>query len=35
VAGGLVAAAAGLVRPELGIVCGALAGVAAGTAVAR
>jgi len=35
VAGGLVAAAAGVVRPELGIICGAVAGVVAGTAVQR
>ncbi len=34
-AGGLVAAVAGLVRPELGIVAGALAGVMAGKAVRR
>jgi predicted branched-subunit amino acid permease len=35
VAGGLTAAVAGAVLPELGIVCGAVAGVAAGTAVRR
>jgi predicted branched-subunit amino acid permease len=35
VVGGLVAAAMGAIRPELGIICGALAGVAAGTAVQR
>jgi 4-azaleucine resistance transporter AzlC len=33
--GGLVAAVVGLVRPELGIVCGAIAGVVAGSAVRR
>ena len=35
VAGGLVAAAVGVVRPELGIVCGAVAGVMAGMAAQR
>jgi predicted branched-subunit amino acid permease len=35
VVGGLVAAAVGVVRPELGIVCGAIAGVMAGSAVRR
>ncbi|MEU4604504.1 AzlC family ABC transporter permease [Kribbella sp. NPDC023972] len=35
VAGGLVAAVVGLIRPELGIVCGAIAGVMAGSAVRR
>lgn len=35
VAGGLVAAVVGLVRPELGIVCGAIAGVMAGSAARR
>jgi predicted branched-subunit amino acid permease len=35
VVGGLVAAAAGFARPELGIVCGAIAGVLAGSAVQR
>lgn len=35
VVGGLTAAAVGLVRPELGILCGALSGVAAGTVVRR
>jgi 4-azaleucine resistance transporter AzlC len=35
VAGGLVAALVGLVRPELGIGCGAVAGVMAGSAVRR
>jgi predicted branched-subunit amino acid permease len=34
-AGGLVATAVGVVRPELGIVCGAVAGVMAGMAVQR
>jgi 4-azaleucine resistance transporter AzlC len=34
-AGGLVGAAVGVVRPELGIVCGAVAGVMAGMAVQR
>jgi predicted branched-subunit amino acid permease len=33
--GGLVAAVVGLVRPELGIVCGAIAGVMAGSAARR
>jgi predicted branched-subunit amino acid permease len=33
--GGLVAAVVGLVRPELGIVCGAIAGVVSGSAVRR
>jgi 4-azaleucine resistance transporter AzlC len=33
--GGSVAAVAGLVRPELGIVCGAVAGVVAGSAARR
>jgi predicted branched-subunit amino acid permease len=34
-AGGVVAATVSLVRPELGIICGALAGVAAGRQVQR
>jgi 4-azaleucine resistance transporter AzlC len=33
--GGLVAAVVGLIRPELGIVCGAIAGIVAGSAVRR
>jgi len=33
--GGLVAAVIGLIRPELGIVCGAIAGVTAGSAARR
>jgi 4-azaleucine resistance transporter AzlC len=33
--GGVVAAVVGLIRPELGIVCGAIAGIMAGSAVRR
>jgi predicted branched-subunit amino acid permease len=35
VVGGLVAAGTGAIRPELGIICGALAGVVAGSAAKR